>query len=47
MIEERKDGSSVLTGRVYLGGALEAVPCTRMAAIGYWLLYEQSSKISC
>ena len=36
MIEERKDGSSVLTARVYLGGALEAVPCTRMAAIGYF-----------
>ena len=36
MIEERKDGSSVLTVRVYLGGALEVVPGTRMADIGYF-----------
>ena len=36
MIEERKDGSSVLTARVYLGGAFEAIPCTRMAATGYF-----------
>ena len=36
MIEERKDGSSALTARVYLSGALEVVPGTRMAAIGYF-----------
>ena len=36
MIEERKDGSSVLTVKVYLSGALEVVPGTRMAAIGYF-----------
>ena len=36
MIEERKDGSSVLTVRVYLSAALEVVPGTRMAAFGYF-----------
>ena len=36
MIEERKDGSSVLTVRVYLSAALEVVPGTRMAVFGYF-----------
>ena len=36
MIEERWDGSSVVTVRVYPSGALEVVPGTRMAAFGYF-----------